>query len=268
MKLSVIIPTLNEEKNIGECIESIGSLADEVIVVDMGSSDKTCKIVKKLGACLPAGRLGVFEKKAKEDQIQAIQSNVNFGIKRATGSWIMRLDADERLTDEFKKELVRKINEDKWDAFLIWRRQWFVDGFLTGGDWAKSKIVRVFKKGCAYYDLSLRVHEKFVVKGKVGEIKAPFDHYSHMDLATVIARFNKYTDAEGKDKAGRRFLFLDMLVRPVYVFIRTMTIKGEWRDGTRGVVAGLLWAFYQFLAYAKAWEIKTENKSKREKKNN
>jgi len=253
IKLSFVIPTLNEEDNIRECIETSSDIAGEVIVVDMGSWDKTREIAKMMGA-------RVFEEKYEKKKIKAIQDNVNFGIEKCKNEWIMRMDADERLTDDFKKELIEKIEKegDKKSAFLILRKQWFINGFLKGGDWAKSKIVRVFKKGKARYDLKVNVHEKFVVDGEVGEIKTPFLHYSHMNLASVIRRFNEYTDSEGIDKSKNHFLLFDMMVRPFYVFTRTMTIKGEWKDGTRGVVAGLLWAFYQFISYAKAWEVKNK----------
>lgn len=262
INLSVVIPTLNEERNIEECIKSIGDFAKEIIVVDMGSVDKTCEVAKRKDS-LVKGKVKVILNKIEKDKVQGIQRNVNLGIKEASGDWIMRVDADERLTREFKKELIEKIKEGKFDAFYINRKQWFINGFLTGGDWVKSKIIRVFKKGAAFYDLSLHVHEKFLVKGKKGEIKEPLLHYSHISLYEVLKRFNEYTDSEAKDKKKRRFLFLDMLIRPIYVLARTMTIKGEWKDGTRGVVAGLLWAFYQFLAYGKAWELKRKMKDKK-----
>lgn len=255
MELSIIIPTFNEEKNIKDCLKSIGSFADEVIIVDMYSTDKTLETAKKFGA-------RVYQRKELENKIQAIQDNINYGINKAKNQWIMRLDADERLTPEFKKELELKVKSGKYEAFLISRKQWFIDGFLKGGDWAKSKIVRVFKKGIAAYDLAVSVHEKFKVLGKIGEIKAPILHYSHKDIVSVMKRFNEYTDAEAIDKAKeRRNYFYDMITQPIYVFLRTMTIKGGWKDGTRGVVAGLIWAFYQFLSYAKAWERKNKSKS-------
>ncbi len=250
MNLSIIIPTLNEEKNIRDCLKSIGNFADEIIVIDMYSEDKTREIAKKIGAT-------VYLRKELENKIQAIQDNINYGINKAKNQWIMRLDSDERLTKEFKKELALKIKSNKYDAFLISRKQWFIDGFLKGGDWAKSKIVRIFKKGVAAYDLKVSVHEKFKVLGKIGEIKSPILHYSHNDIVSVMRRFNEYTDAEAIDKAKEnRNYFYDMITQPIYVFLRTMTIKGGWRDGTRGVVASLIWAFYQFLSYAKAWELK------------
>lgn len=248
MKISIIIPTLNEEKNINECLKSIGDFADEIVVVDMYSTDKTVEMAKKFGA-------KVFQYKSGDGEIQAIQTNVNLGIEKATGNWLIRIDADERLTNDFKKEVKKAIETKKFDAYLISRKQWFIDGFITGGDWSLSKIVRIFRKGVAAYNLKNHVHEKLVVIGRVGEIKSPLLHYSHRDLATVLHRFNQYTDAEAKDKikTSRHYLF-DMIFWPNYVFWRNIIIKRSWRDGTRGMVVLLLWCFYQFLSYAKAWE--------------
>jgi len=251
MKISIVIPTLNEEKNIRDCLKSVGDFATEIIVVDMFSTDKTVEIAKRMEARVILNKQG--------GEIQAIQNNVNLGITKAKNEWIMRLDADERLTPEFKRELEHSLKNKNFDAYLISRKQWFINGFLKGGDWAKSKIVRVFKKGSAAYDLKTHVHERLVVSGKVGVIKSPILHYSHPDIVTVLERFNQYTNSEAIDKAKEnRNYFYDMITQPIYVFLRTMTVKGGWGDGTRGVVAGLIWAFYQFLSYAKGWELKTQ----------
>lgn len=245
--ITLIIPAGNEEKNIGRCLKSV-SFCDEVIVMWMGN-DNTGKIAKKMGA-------KVIKKNAdKYGDFSAVQENINWAIDHCSNDWILRIDADEVVTKELKQEINEKLkikNEKLPVAYGIPRKQYFLGGFLKGGDWAYDRLVRLFKKGYARYEPIVSVHEQFKVNGKIGYLKNPLLHFSHPTLKDVFRKFNSYTDLQINDlHDGMQTAILMMLLRPPYIFLRWMIWHHGWRDGWRGVVAGILRGWYEFILYRK-----------------
>ena len=285
--ITAVIPAKNEEKNIERSIKSV-SWCDRILILWMGD-DKTGQISRKLGAEV------VEMNKSQEDDFIAVQKNVNWAIDNCKTDWILRIDADEEATNDLKKEIqeilatggtgnspslsLRAVSVGAWQsgqknidwiasatprndtdnvvAFGIPRKQFFFGGFLKGGDWAYDKLVRLFRPKFARYEPLVQVHEQFKVNGNIGYLKNPLLHYSHPDLETAINKFNSYTSVEIEDlKEGYISALLEMIFLPPYIFLRWMIWHHGWRDGLRGLVAGLFRAWYEFILYAKYLERK------------
>jgi glycosyltransferase involved in cell wall biosynthesis len=244
--ITAIIPTKNEEHNIKRCIESL-MWCDKVQVLFMGN-DKTGEIAKSLGA-------EVIERNKREiSDFEAVQENINFAIENAKTDWILRIDADEVVTPELKAEILEILNknDDQIVAYGVPRKQFFIDDFLRGGDWAYDRLIRLFKKDVAKYEPIVPVHEQFVIKGETANLKHALLHYSHPTLNDVLRKFNLYTSMEAKNlKISNSEAFFKMIFLPPYIFLRWTFWHKGFVDGKRGIVAGILRGFYDFLVYAK-----------------
>ena len=269
--ITIVIPTYNEQSNISDCIKSV-KWADKIIVFHMGS-DNSGTIAKKLGA-------EVIEKfKTEKPDFKLVQRAINWAIDNCKTEWMLRLDADERVTPELQKEIASLLHgsiavstptfnsspfikgEDQGGEFImkqsivaygIPRSQYFLGTFLKGGDWYYDRLVRLFKPKCCRYDPIVSVHEQFKVNGKISYLKNPLLHYSHPTLNDVIKKFNIYTDVEINDlNISKLHALFNLLTQPPYIFARWMIYHHGWRDGGRGVLAGLLRGYYSFLLFKK-----------------
>lgn len=249
--VTAIIPAFNEENNIERCIKSL-MWCDNVQVLWMGN-DKTGKIAESMGA-----EVLELNKDSKPNFI-AVQKNINWAIDHATTDWILRVDADEVVTPELQKEIQEILTTDyalqtthSPKAYGLPRSQYFMGAFLKGGDWAYDRLVRLFQPKYARYEPIVEVHEQFKVAGEIGYLKNPLLHYSHPTLKDAIHKFNIYTSMEAKQLHESYLIaFLKMIFQPAYVFARWMIWHKGYKDGTRGVIAGFLRGFYDFLLYAK-----------------
>ena len=253
LDITVLIPTHNEETNIERCLKSVIDWAQEVIVLD-SSSDKTAEIAKKLGATV------VRYQQDEQYPFRGVQKAINLASDSAKTTWILRLDADEEVTPGLRAELEKVTNSSESKAaYGVPRRQYFWGGFLKGGDWAYDRLIRLYKKGTAEYAGGAVVHEQFTVTGDVGELQAPLNHYSHPNLKIAIQKFNTYTDVEiDLLRLSRSAALQKMLFIPPYVFLRWMFWHHGWKDGYRGIVAGIMRAWYDFILYAKYIERKKQ----------
>lgn len=251
--ITAVIPAKNEQTNIKRCIKSV-QWCDRIVILWMGN-DNTAKIAQKLGA-------EVFEmNKSKNDDFIIVQKNINWAIENCKTDWILRIDADEEVTEDLKKEIIDilKFNVKRSTlniiAYGIPRNQFFFGGFLKGGDWAYDRLVRLFKPESAKYHSLVHVHEQLKIRGTVSYLKNYLIHYSHPDLNTAIKKFNTYTSVQINDLKDNYFqAILKMFFLPPYIFLRWMIWHHGYRDGLRGVVAGLFRAWYEFILYAKYLE--------------
>lgn len=253
--ITALIPAKNEQKNIERCIESV-KWCDKIVVLSAGT-DETAQIARKMGADV------IEVGKQKDDDFVSVQKNINTAIGNTTTSWILRIDADEVVTPELKNEIQEILNNpEDFVAYGVPRKQYFFGDFLKGGDWAYDRLVRLFKPKYARYDPIVPVHEQFKVNGKTGELKNALEHYSHPNLETAVKKFNSYTSIEIESlKDTQTQAILKLLFLPPYIFLRWMIYHHGYRDGLRGVIAGLMRAWYDFLLYAKYLEaLRTKNK--------
>jgi len=256
MKLSVVLATYNEEKNIKDCLNSVKDLADEIVVVDGSSSDQTRNIAKELGA-------KVFKVK---NQLM-FHINKQKALDLAKGEWILQLDADERITPELKEEIQSTINNQQStiDAFFIPRKNYFLTKFLTKGGQYPDYVIRLVKKEKAYFPCK-SVHEQIEVKGNVGHLKNPLIHWAYRSLASYIKRANHYTDLTAKELLEKKvgfslFTQLKYLIwLPAVTFFKIFIRHKGFIDGFAGFVFALFSGLHYPIAYIKYWELKRAKK--------
>jgi hypothetical protein len=237
--ISVVIPTLNEAGRIESAIESV-RWADEVIVVDAGSSDGTALIARRLGAhvLLVTGN--------------TIGAQRNAGIAGARNDWILALDADEEATPELRDSLANLCagHSPPHRAFRIRSRNWHLGRELRHGPWGRDWKVRVFSRSERFS--AARVHENLETLDDVGALDGALIHHPYRDLShqiVKIAQYAKWAAADMRAK-GRRGSVTAMLTRPLWRFVRDYIVLNGWRDGGAGFIVATVSAFSVFLKYA------------------
>ena len=243
-RLSVIVLTLNEEQNIGDCLESI-RWADEIVIADSGSRDRTLEIARGYGA-----RILTIEWKG-------YGAARNSAVATATGDWILWLDADERVSPELAEE-IRGILADpacRMDGFMIARRAYFLGRWIRHSGWYPSRVLRLFRRGHGTFT-ETHVHERLELSGSTGTTRHDILHYTDPDLEHYLAKFNRYTSLGAADlaAAGRRPVLADLLVRPPFQFVKMYLLRRGFLDGLHGLVLAVLSSAYVFVKYAKLWE--------------
>jgi glycosyltransferase involved in cell wall biosynthesis len=238
--LSALIITYNEEHNIKNVLNDL-DFADEIIVVDSFSTDKTVAI-----------STAYKNVKVVQYAFENYAVQRNHAISLATHSWILFLDADERLTPELKKEMIKTIHQkDSFSAYYCRRTFMFNKTRLRFSGWQTDKIVRLFKKETAQYDLGKIVHENLTVNGKTGKLKNRLFHYSYRSYSDYKQKMNTY----GKLKAieefnkGTKPTFFHFYVRPVYQFLYQYVIRMGILDGKKGIVICYLNAYSVYIRF-------------------
>ena len=178
MSLSIILITKNEEANLKECLESV-SFANEIIVVDSQSSDKTQEIAKSFGAKLEI-----------TTDWPGFGPQKNRALNLATQEWVLSIDADERVTPELKKEILAVISsKEPLNCYAIPRSSWYCGRFMKHSGWYPDYVDRLFKRGTAKFSDHL-VHERLLPDGSVGKLKNHFLHYSFRDFSQVLKKID------------------------------------------------------------------------------
>jgi glycosyltransferase involved in cell wall biosynthesis len=237
--VTVVIPTLNEAVQIGEAVTEL-TWADEVIVVDGGSTDDTAAIAQGAGArvlFVPG---------------QTIAGQRNAGIEAARNEWILALDADERATVQLRAEVGQIVggHNPTRAAYRMKFRNHYLGRELRHGPWGRDWHIRLFRRDRRY--ITNRVHEHLEPIDDVGTLTGPIIHYPYRDLAHHIAKIVKYARWGAEDLAarGRTAGLWELMMRPTWRFIRDYVVFGGWRDGVVGFVASAVSAFASFLKYA------------------
>jgi glycosyltransferase involved in cell wall biosynthesis len=237
--ISVVMPTLNEASDLQSTLSDL-QWADEVIVVDGGSTDGTVKQARNGGAqvLVVSG--------------QTIAAQRNAGIAVARNHWILALDADERVTPELRASLAALVSSgsSRYSAFRIRSRNWHLGRELQHGPWGRDWKVRVFSRERRYDDR--RVHEHIVGLDDVGTLDGTLLHRPYRDLTHQVLKVAKYAQWAALDMRarGRRAGVSDLVVRPAWRFFRDYLLYSGWRDGPSGFVVASVSAFSVFLKYA------------------
>lgn len=254
IKLSVIIIACNEEKMIGDCLKSVRNLANEIILVDSGSTDRTVQLAKKAGA--------------KVIYVTSVKLEFahwrNLGLKAAKGKWILYLDADERITSELEKEVKEVTRDTKYVAFEIPRRNFYFGKEMHyGGAWP-DYVKRLFlKEKLKCWEREL--HEDPVFDGKLGTLKQPMIHLTHRDLTSMVAKTSQWSKIEAKllFESGHPTVTWWRILRVMLTEFWQKAIKLQgWRDGTAGWIEIVFQMFSRFVTYAKLWEMQNQEKLK------
>lgn len=265
--LSVVIVARDEEDRIGACLESV-AFADERLVVDTGSTDRTRELAAAHGA-------RVIERPWR-----------GFGPSKAEalglvdGDWVLLLDADERV-DATLAASIRdvvgggdgsrgqegsrgqdssrgQVTSAACDGYELRRRARFLGRWLAHGGWGKDYVLRLVRRG-AFVMTPRPVHESLAVAGRRGRLHGELLHETDPELKRYLKKLDLYTSLAAEDLAGRgvRFRLRDLLLHPPVVFIKNYVLRAGFRDGVPGFLIAVLSSFHVFVKYAKLWEIES-----------
>lgn len=245
-KLSVLIITFNEELHIKSLLQDI-DFADEIIVVDSFSTDRTVEIIESF------------------QNVQLIQNHFinytlqrNFALDQAKNDWVLFIDADERLTPDLKAEILSTINSNNTiSAYLIYRTFMFKNSKLRFSGWQTDKIFRLFnRKNCRYTEDRM-VHEKLLVKGSIATLKSKLIHFSYTNYKDYKTKMYNYgvLKANEKSKKGQKPSFLMTIFHPLYTFLYQFLIRLGFLDGAKGIIICYLNAYSIFIRYKELYKI-------------
>ena len=250
-RLSVVVLTKNEESNIAACLESV-KWADEIIVMDDNSTDKTIDIARRY-----------TDKVIVSSMDRDFAKQRNLSISYCSGDWILQMDADERVTAELKNKIANLLeNGSDFAAFSFIRMNNFCGKFLKFGGEGSHKSLRLFKAGMA------RFHgrdDRIEVSGKVCDWDAVMEHYNSPSIEHYVLTQNFYSQTEAEDLnkslriISKKQLRKELISGPIKLFFKIYIKRKGFKDGIHGLVFAVLSAWRRFLIYAKYWELNKES---------
>ena len=242
MQLSVIVITKNEAHNIELCLQSV-KFADEIVVLDSGSTDATVEKAKKLGAkvSLDANWLGFGVQK-------------NRALALASGQWVLSLDADEVVTPQLQAEIIAAMASAKFDVYSFPRLSSYCGQYMRHSGWYPDRCTRLFKRGAAQFSNDV-VHEKLLTLRPIGSLNAHLLHGSFTSFEAVLDKANRYSTA-GAEAAfiqGKTASLGKALAHGVWAFFRTYVLRFGFLDGRMGLVLAISNAEGTYYRYLKLW---------------
>lgn len=251
--VSVVIVTKNEERNIRDALESVKDFED-IVVVDSFSEDRTVEICRE------------YRGKVFQQEWQGYARQKQTAVNYAEKPWVLIIDADERVTPDLKEEIFHLFNHlpspisTPYHGFYIPRKNFFLGKWIKYGGWWPDYTIRLFRKDSACVE-EREVHEKVIVKGPVGCLKSPMEHYTYRSISEYIKKMDNYStlaarDIISKESQSKASLLFRMIIRPAFTFLRMFFLKQGLRDGIYGFIIAVLYSFYTFLKYLKAWEMR------------
>ncbi|MFA5063441.1 MAG: glycosyltransferase family 2 protein [Candidatus Omnitrophota bacterium] len=241
--LSVVIITKNEESCIAECLESV-KWANEIIVVDDESTDKTIEIVK------------IYTNKIFHRKMDIEGKHRNWAYAQASNLWVLSLDADEKVAPELKNEIEEAIKFDEFVAYDIPLRNFIGKYWVKYGGWYPASKVRLFRKDKFKYE-EAEVHPRAIIDGKCGHLKNDIVHKGYPDLEHFLNSINRQSTLEAKKwiNTGRKMTLIWAAWRAVDRFFRRYLRKKAYKDGMYGFVIAYFDSLYQILSYLKFKEM-------------
>jgi glycosyltransferase involved in cell wall biosynthesis len=244
-KISVIVITKDEEKNISDCLKSV-EWADEIIVVDAESTDRTIELAKK------------YTDKIFIRKWEGYVPQKKYALSLASNEWVLSVDADERITTELKNEILN-ISSGTFDGYKIRRKNFLLNKEITSCGWGNDYQLRLFKKEKTNLTERL-VHEGFTVDGKIGMLKNPMLHYTFSSFTDYFNKINYYTSLKAEElfKQKRKINGWTIFSHTVSAFFLFFINKRGFRDGVRGLIISLLHSVSTMLNYIKLWELQNK----------
>lgn len=245
MKISACMITYNNARTVEKALQSVSSWADEIIVVDSFSTDSTPEIAKR------------FSTKFEQRAWPGFRDQYNYCIEQAKNEWVIFLDADEEVSPELAQEIRERLDQEDalYEGYIIHRRTFYLGRWIMHGGWVPDCEIRLFRKSMGEFQGDLHAHVE--AKGRVGELKNLYYHYNYKDIADQIDTINRYSQTAAEDMllSGKRFSYMDLLLRPPWRFMKEYIIKKGFLDGMPGFVIAVSTMYYVFIKYAKLWEL-------------
>ena len=237
-KLSIVIITFNEEKNIRRCLDSVRAIADEIVIVDSNSTDKTAEIAAEFNAkFIVQPFLGYIEQK-------------NFALSKSSNDFVLSLDADEALDETLKSNIQKAMVNPSADAFMMSRMTHYCGQWIRHGAWYPDKKIRLFKKSVAQWG-GINPHEKIEVNAnaKIGSLNGDILHYTYYSITEHIQQADNFTRILAEDlfKQGKKTNLIRIIVKPKFRFIRDFILKAGFLDGYYGYIIARISAHAVFL---------------------
>jgi len=238
-KLSVIIISKNEEENIRDCLLSV-YWADEIVIVDSFSNDKTIEIAKE------------YTDKVFQKEWMGYGRQKNLALEKATGDWVLNIDADERVTKELAQEIKEAIQKNQYDGYYIPNKAYFLGKWMRHSGWYPDYHLRLFKRGKGKFTERM-VHEAVQVEGEKSYLKSTINHFTAKSLSEYLRRMDKYAKLTIEEKGGRAG-WQKIFFHPLFTFFKMYIIKRGFLDGMHGLILDLCHSYYTFSKYARLWE--------------
>jgi len=242
LPLSVIIITKNEEERLPHCLKSV-NFAEDIVVVDAGSQDRTIEIAKSFGC-----RVFIEKWKGYGPQKQS-------ALEKTYYKWVLSLDADERIPPETAQIISQVIQAPKAQAYSFLRKNFFHGKWIKYCGWWPDRVIRLFEKGHGKFEGM--VHETWVTEGKIIELKAPIEHYSYENYSQMLKKLDEYSSTRARElfHKGVKVTPLTPFLHGGWMFIRSYFLKLGFLNGLDGFVISFMNAGSSFFKYAKLLEL-------------
>jgi len=244
-KISVIIITKDEDKNIPDCLKSV-DWADEIIVLDSESNDRTVELAKQ------------FTDKIFIRKWEGYVPQKRYALSLATNDWILSVDADERITPDLKEEILN-LSLSNFAGFRIRRRNFLLKKEITSCGWEKDYQLRLMRKDKSSFSDRL-VHEKFIVDGKVCILNSPMLHFTFSSFAEYFSKINHYSSLKAEELFTKKKTVNSWTIfsHTVSAFFAFFIIKRGFKDGIYGLIISLLHSVSTMMNYIKLWELQNK----------
>jgi glycosyltransferase involved in cell wall biosynthesis len=243
-KISVAIITKNEEANIRDCLECV-RWADEVVVVDNGSTDGTQQICQ------------AFQARFYLEEWKGFSQQKNSAIEKTRNEWVLSLDADERVSPALQQEIKEVLERGpSTDGYFIARKNFFLGRWIKHCGWYPDYNLRLFRKSRGRFR-ERAVHERVEIEGKVGYLKHPLEHYTYRSLSDFFQRMDGYSTLAAREmrNEGKKYRFFDVFFRPPFTFLQMYILRAGFLEGYLGFLLSVLYSFYTFAKYSKLKEL-------------
>lgn len=243
LSLSVIIITKNESAHIGGCLQSV-AWADEIIVLDSGSSDDTVNLCR------------VYTDKVYETDWQGFGIQKQRALDKATGDWVLSIDADEIVTPELKAEILQAMQTTEFHGFEIPRLSNYCGRQMRHGGWFPDYVLRLFRREQGQFTHHV-VHERVVVEGNISRLNTPFLHDAFVDFEEVLHKVNNYSSlgAQLLYAKGVRSSLSTAIFKGLWTFMRTYFLKAAFLDGQQGLMLAISNAEGAYYKQVKLWAL-------------
>ena len=243
MSISAVVITHNEETNIERCLASL-SFADEIVVVDSFSTDRTVELARR------------FTDKVSRREFAGYADQKNAAMELASNDWVLVVDADEVVSDHLAAEIRKAVESEEYAAYRMPRLSYFWGKAIRHCGWYPDYVVKLMRRSKSRYPDRL-VHETPDVDGPVGTLKNDLLHYTYCDLDQFCSKVVAYSRAAARQKMrdGERFRLSKLVFAPGLTFLKKYVLQQGFRDGLRGFVICAMAQFGVFLRYAMLWEM-------------